>query len=65
MSDGRAGDSDLTYSVVDEVTGSGNAFEDFDKSTANLAYGYTTSNMTAGKNRNLKGSDSTEQLSVE
>ena len=65
MSDCRAGDSDLTYSVVDDVTGSGNAFEDFDKSTTNPAYGYTTSNKTAGRKGNLEGSHPSEQLSVE
>ena len=65
MSDGRAGDSDLTYSVVDEVTGSGNAFEDFDKSTTNPAYGYTISNKTAGKKGNQEGSHPSEQPSAE
>ena len=65
MNDGRAGDSDLTYSVVDEVTGSGNAFEVFDKCSPNPAYGYTTSNKTAGKIRNLEGPHPSEQPSVE
>ena len=65
MSDSRAGDSDLTYSVVSEVTGSGNAFEDFDKSTTNPAYGYTISNKTACRKGNLEGSHPSGQLSVE
>ena len=65
MSAGRAGDSDLTYYVVDEVTGSGNAFEIFGKYTANPAYGYTTSNKTAGRKGYLEGSHPSEQLNVE
>ena len=65
MSDGRGGDSDLTYSVVSEVTGFRNAQDDFDKSTTNPAYGYTFSNKTAGKIGNLEGSHPSEQLSVE
>ena len=63
--DGRAGDCDLTYSAVDEVTGSGNAFEVFDKCSPNPAYGYTTSNKRAGKKGHLEGSHPSEQCSVE
>ena len=65
MSDGKAGESDLTYSVVDEVAGSGNAFEFFNKCTANPAYEYATSNKTAGREGNLEGIHPSEQLSVE
>ena len=48
---------------MDEVTGSGNAYEDFDR--IDPAYGYTTSNKTAGRKGNLEGSHPSEQLSVE
>ena len=50
---------------MDEVAGSGNAFEEFNKCTANPAYGYTFSNKTASKKGKLEGSHPSEQLSVE
>ena len=64
MNNDRAGDSDLTYSAVDKVTGSGNAFDVFAKCTPNPAYGYTTSYKTAGKNGNQEGPHPSEQPSV-
>ena len=65
MSDAIGGDSNRIYSYVNEVTGCGNGFEVLDKCIPNPAYGYTLSNKTAGKIRNLEGSHPIEQPLVE
>ena len=65
MSDAIGGDSNRIYSYVNEITGCGNGFEVLDKCIPNPAYGYTLSNKTAGKIRNLEGSHPIEQPIVE
>ena len=61
MSNGKAKDSDPTYSVVDEVTGFGNPYEVPVKSAPNPAYEYTTSDKTAAKKGNPEGPFPDEQ----
>ena len=55
MADCKANDYDLTYSVVNEVSDSGNLYAFLDKFSPNPAYGYTTSNKTAAKIGNPEG----------
>ena len=55
MSNGKAKDSDPTYSVVDEVTGFGNPYEVPVKSASNPAYEHTTLDKTAAKKGNPEG----------
>ena len=61
MSDGKAIDCDLTYSVVDELTGSDNLYEILENSTPNPAYGCTTLDKTAAKTGYPEGPHPNEQ----
>ena len=63
MNDGKATDCDLTYSVVNEITGFNfsNLYEVLEESTPNIAYGIATLDRTAVKTINPAGLPPTEQ----